>query len=79
MPSRIEEEAVVGSREPSKTKALEVRVVFEPSRIAPLCVAQAYEQVVPIVHRGIAAGRRDGRRVARNETEHHPPPPGVAR
>ena len=30
-------------REPKPTKALEVSVMFEPSHVAPACVAQAYE------------------------------------
>jgi hypothetical protein len=34
-------------REPNTTKALEVSVLFEPSRLSPACVAQAYEEVVP--------------------------------
>ena len=38
-------------REPNTTKALEVRVMFEPSHVAPACVAQAYERVVPITRR----------------------------
>ena len=35
-------------REPNTTKALEVSVMFEPSHVAPACVVQAYERVVPI-------------------------------
>ena len=38
-------------REPKTTKALEVSVMFEPSHVAPACVAQAYERVVPITRR----------------------------
>jgi hypothetical protein len=38
-------------REPKQPKTLEVRVRFEPSRLSPTCVAQAYEQVVPLTHR----------------------------
>jgi hypothetical protein len=55
---------------------LEVRVMFEPSRLSPACVAQAYEEVVPITRRTASqashterAGRestmqRGGRRTA---------------
>ena len=57
MRNGIEEEVVVGTEKPKRAKSLEVRVVFEPSRIAPLCVAQAYERVVPIARRGIVLGR----------------------
>lgn len=41
------------SEKPKKSRTLEVRVVFEPSRVAPSCMAQAYERVVPTVYRGI--------------------------
>jgi len=68
MPSGIEE-AVVGNAEPKKTETLEVRVVFEPSRIAPTCMVRAYERVVPIVRRGFTVGR-DGRGGCRGETGH---------
>jgi hypothetical protein len=63
-------------REPNTTKALEVSVLFEPSRLSPACVAQAFEEVVPLPqritsrasHRGLA-GRENtvqpvGRRAA---------------
>jgi hypothetical protein len=38
-------------REPNTTKTLEVSVMFEPSRLSPACVAQAYEEVVPLTQR----------------------------
>jgi hypothetical protein len=38
-------------REPKPTKAREVSVRFEPSHVAPACVAQADERVVPIRRR----------------------------
>jgi hypothetical protein len=38
-------------REPNTTQALEVSVMFEPSRLSPACVAQAYEEVVPLSQR----------------------------
>lgn len=38
-------------REPHTTQALEVSVMFEPSRLSPACVAQAYEEVVPLTQR----------------------------
>jgi hypothetical protein len=74
MPSGIEE-AVVESEKPKKSRALEVRVVFEPSRIAPACVAQAYERVVPTVRRGISLGEAR-RETGREETGRRP---GAAR
>ncbi len=45
------------SREPKKPKApkpLEVRVMFEPSRLAATCIAQAYERIIPIMRRVVA-------------------------
>ena len=38
-------------RERKRTQVLEVSVLFEPSRLAPACVAKAYESVVPPVRR----------------------------
>ena len=38
-------------REPNTTKTLEISVMFEPSRLSPACVAQAYEEVVPLTQR----------------------------
>ena len=38
-------------REPNTTKTLEVSVLFEPSRLSPAWVAQAYEEVVPLTQR----------------------------
>jgi hypothetical protein len=45
------EEAVMARRAPHTTKALEVRVMGAPSRLRPACVAQAYEEVVPLTQR----------------------------
>jgi hypothetical protein len=38
-------------RELNTTTRLEVSVMFEPSRLSPACVAQAYEEVVPLTQR----------------------------
>jgi hypothetical protein len=38
-------------REPNTTKTLEVSVMCEPSRLSPACVAQAYEEAVPLTQR----------------------------
>src|SRR5712691_1395837 len=45
------EEASVARREPRRNRTLEVRITFEPSRVSPACIVQAYEQVVPIARR----------------------------
>ena len=34
-----------------RSRTLEVHLTFEPSRVSPACVRQAYEQVVPITRR----------------------------
>jgi hypothetical protein len=41
----------VTRRDPPPSTTLAVRVTFEPSRLSPVCVAQAYEQVVPLTQR----------------------------
>jgi hypothetical protein len=38
-------------RERTHKRVLEIRVMFEPSRVSSACMAQAYEQVVPIPRR----------------------------
>jgi hypothetical protein len=38
-------------RERTHNIVLEIRVTFEPSRVSSACIAQAYEQVVPIPRR----------------------------
>ena len=35
---------------------LEMRITFEPSRVSPACMVQAYEQVVPLRRRPTGAG-----------------------
>src|SRR4029450_5780021 len=50
-PESGSEEAVMARREPHTTKALEISVLVEPSRLSPACVAQAYEAVVPLPQR----------------------------
>ena len=44
-------EASVARRGRTGNSTLEVRITFEPSRVSPVCVAQAYERVVPITRR----------------------------
>lgn len=43
----------MGRQGVEKSKKLEVHVVFESSRVASECLAQAYERVVPITRRTI--------------------------
>jgi hypothetical protein len=42
---------MVARREHQQTQPREIRVTFEPSRLSRFSVAQAYEQVVPILRR----------------------------
>lgn len=46
-----DKETMVAYRERQQTQPREIRVTFEPSRLSHASVAQAYEQVVPIVRR----------------------------
>jgi hypothetical protein len=55
------EEAVMARRDAKTAQALEVSVMFEPSPVAPACVAQAYERVVPIRRRATSAPRHHRR------------------
>jgi hypothetical protein len=44
------------ARRVHRSKTLEVHITFEPSRVSPACVAQAYEQVVPRIRRTTLQG-----------------------
>jgi hypothetical protein len=55
----IKEVIIVARREPKKAPLLEVRVMYEPSRIAPACLVQAYERLVPMTRRAVASLRQD--------------------
>jgi hypothetical protein len=48
-------------REPNTTKVLEVSLMFEPSHVAPACIAEAYERVVPIMRRAAPSPQHPGR------------------
>jgi hypothetical protein len=49
-------ETSVARRVHRSSKTLEVHITFEPSRVSPACVAQAYEQVVPRIRRTTLQG-----------------------
>jgi hypothetical protein len=63
-------ETVVARRASPPSTTLEVRVTFEPSRLSPACVAQGYEQVVPLTHR--PASRASHRGLAGRENAVQP-------
>lgn len=46
-----DKEMIVGRREHQPPHPREIRVTFEPSRLSLSGIAQAYEQVVPLVRR----------------------------
>jgi hypothetical protein len=50
-PRHGSKEASVARRVRTRSTTLEVRITFEPSRVGPACVVQAYERVVPITRR----------------------------
>ena len=57
-------------REPTTTKALALSVLCEASRLSPACVAQAYEEVVPLTQR--ITSRASHRGLAGRENTVHP-------
>jgi hypothetical protein len=48
----------VARREPSPRTTIEVRVTFAASRLSPACVAQAYEQLVPLTQHTASGASR---------------------
>jgi hypothetical protein len=50
-PRHGHKEVSVARRGHSRSLTLAVRITFEPSRVSPACVVQAYERVVPITRR----------------------------
>ena len=51
------EGGTVAHRDRTNPRTLTVRRTFEPTRIAPACVVDAYERVVPIARRTIRSDR----------------------
>jgi hypothetical protein len=60
----------VARRDLPPRMTLEVRVTFEASRLSSACVAQAYEQVVPLTQR--TASRASHRELAGGENTPQP-------
>ena len=50
-PHHGRKEASVARRVRTRSTTLEVRITFEPSRLGPACVVQAYERVLPSTRR----------------------------
>jgi hypothetical protein len=51
------QEVHVARRERNGSTTLEVRIIFEPNRLSPGTVAQAYERVVPITRHAVPRAR----------------------
>ena len=51
---RFAQEDTVGRRAPQARKTVEVHVRFEVSHLAEDCLADAYERLVPILHRNLS-------------------------
>ena len=49
---------------------LAVRITFEPSRVSPACVVQAYERVVPITRRPTPQARAPQQAEGALQTQH---------
>jgi len=69
-------ETVVAHRECQQPLTREIRVMFEPHRLSPAWVAQAYEQVVPIARRAttktLAPAPRGSEQSPRGDTPEAP-------
>ena len=70
-------ETIVARRERPKPQTREIRIMFEPHRLSPAWVAQAYEQVVPIARRStpqaLAPDPRGSEQSQRADTPAIPP------
>jgi hypothetical protein len=51
IPRHRDKERIVGRRERHPRQPREMRITFEPSRLSHAWIAQAYEQVVPVIRR----------------------------
>ena len=69
-PRHGHKEASVARRGPSRSTTLAVRITFEPSRLSPACVVQAYERVVPITRRPTPQARSPQQAEGAQQTQH---------
>lgn len=63
-------EARVARRGHIRRTTLAVRITFEPSRVSPACVVQAYERVVPITRRLTPQARAPQQAEGAPQTQH---------
>jgi len=69
-PRHGHKEASVARRGHSRRTTLAVRITFEPSRVSPACVVQAYERVVPITRRPTPQARAPQQAEDAPQTQH---------
>jgi len=69
-PRHGHKEASVAHRGHSGRTTLAVRITFEPSRVSPACVVQAYERVVPITRRPTPQARVPQQAEGALQTQH---------
>ena len=69
-PRHGHKEASVARRGHTRSTTLEVRITFEPSRVSPACVVQAYERVVPITRRPAPQARAPQQAEGAPQTQH---------
>ena len=60
-PRHRRKETLVARRNRQPPQTREIHTTFEPSRLSPSWVAQAYEQIVPIVRRTTSRSSDPGR------------------
>ena len=60
----------VARRGHRRRTTLVVRITFEPSRVSPACVVQAYERVVPITRRPTPQARGPQQAEGAPQTQH---------
>jgi hypothetical protein len=70
-PRHGHKEVSVARREQhGRSITLAVRITFEPSRVSPACVVQAYERVVPITRRPTPQARALQQAEGAPQTQH---------
>jgi hypothetical protein len=69
-PRHGHKEASVARRGHIRSTTLTVRITFEPSRVSPACVVQAYERVVPITRRPTPQARSPQQAEGVPQTQH---------
>jgi hypothetical protein len=69
-PRHGHKEVSVARRGHGRSTTLAVRITFEPSRVSPACVVQAYERVVPLTRRPTSQARAPQQVEGAPQTQH---------